>query len=120
MFDLEGAHELKLRPWSRASIFRQEYVFLPEFADRHAFMERNVNRLSLAVLKSPTNMEGIALEQSDEAALKAEETGRAHHRRLEELIEPARRTEFTGNIEELLQFLRLGARRGTELGIGRH
>ena len=79
LLDLKCPHEFHLRSGSRASIFRQKYIFLSELANRHAFMQRDINRLSPAVLKSPANMEGIALEQPDETALKAEETRSAHH-----------------------------------------
>ena len=63
-------------------------------------------------------MEGGLFEQTDEAALEAEETAGADHRSLHELVEFSGGTEFEGDLENFVQFVGLGSRHATQLRVG--
>src|ERR1039457_1009474 len=86
---------------------------------RDALRERDIDGTGPAILESPANMKGRVFEQSDEAALEAQETGGAHHGGLHEFVEFAGRTEFTGNFQDLVKLLGLGTRHAIQLGIGK-
>jgi hypothetical protein len=63
-------------------------------------------------------VESSLFEQSDEAALEAEETGGPDHRGLHELVELSGGTEFEGNLEDFVQFVGLSTGHAVQLGIG--
>ena len=83
-----------------------------------AIVERNIDGTSDSVLDSPANMEGGLLEESDDAALEAEETGGADDRGLHELVEFSGGTEFERNLEDFVEFVGLGTGHAVQLGIG--
>src|SRR6202041_820994 len=81
-------------------------------------MQRDIDGPRYAFFHSPANMKGIVLDEADEAALEAEETGSAHGRGLHELVELHGGAQFKGNLEDFMQFVGLGTRHAVEFGVG--
>src|SRR3984885_4820653 len=81
-------------------------------------MQRDIDRPRYAFFHAPANMKGIVLDQADEAALEAEETGGAHGRCPHELVELYGRTQFKRNFKDFMQFVGRGAAHAVECGVG--
>ena len=66
---------------------------------------------------SIAHAELAVFEQSDEAPAIAEKIGGAHHERLQKMFEVAAGTELGRDLEQLVQFVRLALRGGTQFGV---
>ena len=72
----------------------------------------------LAVFCRPTHVEGAVFQQSNEAASEAQEIRCPQRKLLQELIQLADGAEFGRNIQQLMEFVGLGAGGVVKLGIG--
>ncbi len=116
--DMERFHELQIHVRSLCRVLDEEHLFILQGAGRGAVVQRDIERPGGPVFRFPSNVEGGLFEQSDEAAFEAQKTGRAHHRGPHELVQFPGAAEFEGNLENFVQFLRLGAGHAVQLGVG--
>ena len=101
-----------------AYVLGDENVLLFESAGGDPVVKRDIDGPRYAFFHPPANMKGVLFEQSDEAALEAEETGGADDGGLHELVELAGRAQFKRNFENLVQLMGLSAGHAIQLGVG--
>ena len=118
LLNLERVDEFHVGAGSFRGVFSDENIFLAEFLADRRLVQGNIDGPGAAVFKTPTDVKGRVLKQSDKAALKAEKAGRAHDRGLHEPIELGGGGEFAGNLDDFVQFAGLRARSRLELDIG--
>ena len=74
--------------------------------------------LGFAFFHGVANPELAIFQQRDEAAPEAQKIGGPQHERLQKVLEIAAGAELGGNLEQLVQFVRLRMRGGVEFGVG--
>ncbi len=81
-------------------------------------MKRDIDGPRYPFFHSPANMKRVVLDEADEAALKAEETGGAYGGSLHELVELYGRAQLERKLKDFMQFVSLSARHAVEFGVG--
>ena len=83
----------------------------------HALGKQCFHPPRLALFDPVANPELVVFQQRDEAAPEAQKIGGAHHKRLQKMLQIAAGTEFGRNLQQLVEFVRLGMRGGVQFGV---
>ena len=111
-----GDH-LQIRTGNFAGVIRPEHLFARQSPACDPLGEHMIHPLRYSLLDTPSHVKDAVLQQSDEAAPKAEEVRGTNYESLHELIELADGAEFGRDLQQLMEFVGLGAGSAVELGI---
>ena len=115
---IELGQNLRVCARNLAGIVGAEHLLVKQGTAGGASGNQKVCSLGQTVLCAPAHAEGTVFQESNEAAPEAEEVRGAQCKLLQEFIQLADGAEVGRDVQQLVQFVSLGAGRVVKLGIG--
>ena len=118
LFDFELRDGFEIRAGELGDVVAPEDLFRDQRLGSDTLGESQIDPARGAFFGAEPDPEGAVFEEPDKAASESEKIGSAHNESFQKFIQVSNGAELGGNLQQLVQFVRLAAGGRIEFGIG--